>query len=164
MSEERAQQLIESLRLEPHPEGGHYSETWRSRLQVTPADGRGARSALTTIYFLLPAGAVSRWHRVRSDETWIHIEGAPLELLKIPPTEWQFDSVRLGPLAAGQVPVASVPAGWWQAARSLGTYTLVCCTVGPGFDFEDFELMSDRPEIVAQLKATPDAGDAPRLA
>ena len=152
MNPDRVQELLETLGLKPHPEGGYYSETWRSPLEVAPSDGRGERSALTAIYFLLPAGAVSRWHRVRSDEVWIHIEGPPLELMKIPPDAWRLERVRLGPLADGHSAVECVPADWWQAARSLGSYTLVSCIVGPGFDFADFELMSDRPDEVAALR------------
>ena len=121
-------------------------------------DGRGARAALTSIYFLLPAGAISRWHRVRSDEVWHHYEGAPLELLRIPPDELRLERFRLGPLGPEQEPVRCVPATWWQAARSLGSYTLVGCTVGPGFEFSDFELLSDRREVAdALLGALPEA-------
>ena len=151
-------ELIETLRLAPHPEGGYYREIWRGSLGVEPADGRGARAALTSIYFLLPVGAASRWHRVRSDELWHHQEGAPLELLLVPPDGLRLERVRLGPLGPGQEPVRCVPAGWWQAARSLGSYTLVGCTVGPGFEFSDFELLRDRREVAdALLKALPEA-------
>jgi predicted cupin superfamily sugar epimerase len=156
----RAVQLIESLRLIPHPEGGYYREIWRASLGVSPSDARGLRAALTTIYFLLPAGAVSRWHRVRSDEVWIHIEGAPLELLRIPAGEWRLDRVTVGPLAEDQTPVECVPANSWQAARSLGSYTLACCAVGPGFEFADFEMMRDQPALAARLRGDlPGAGD-----
>ena len=156
----RIDELIRTLGLTPHPEGGFYSETWRSPLQVTPSDGRGTRSALTTIYFLLPAGAISRWHRVRSDEVWVHVEGAPLELLTLPPDEWRLERIRLGPSAEGQIPVECVPAGWWQAARSLGSYTLVSCVVGPGFEFSDFELMSEQRESAERLRREfPGAGE-----
>ena len=142
----------------PHPEGGYYRETWRGPLGVEPVDGRGARAALTSIYFLLPAGAISRWHRVRSDEVWHHTEGAPLELLLVPPNEMRLERLRLGPLAPDQEPVRCVPATWWQAARSLGDYTLAGCTVGPGFEFSDFELLSDRPQLAEELyKALPEA-------
>jgi predicted cupin superfamily sugar epimerase len=113
---------------------------------------------LTAIYFLLPAGAVSRWHRVRSDEVWQHCEGAPLELLQLPPAEWRVHRARIGPLGHEQMPIVSVPAGWWQAAESLGAYSLVCCTVAPGFEFADFELLGDRAELAAELgRALPEA-------
>ncbi len=150
---ERVAELIKILRLVPHPEGGYYREIWRARLGVEPADGRGGRSSLTSIYFLLPAGAISRWHRVRSDEVWHHYEGAALELLVVPPDEMRLERFRLGPLGDDQEPVRTVPATWWQAARSLGPYTLVGCTVGPGFEFSDFELLSDRKQLADELCA-----------
>jgi predicted cupin superfamily sugar epimerase len=152
MNTDRVDELIQSLELKAHPEGGYYSETWRSPLRVAPSDDRGSRSALTTIYFLLPAGAVSRLHRVRSDEIWIHIEGAALELLRIPPDEWRLDRITLGTLAEGHAPVECVPANWWQAARSTGEYSLVSCAVGPGFEFGDFEMMSEKPGIIDELR------------
>jgi predicted cupin superfamily sugar epimerase len=106
---------------------------------------------LTTIDFLLPAGAVSRWHRVRSDEVWSFHEGAPLELWRVSPEHPRLECLRLGPRAPGQAPVHVVPANEWQAARSTGAYTLVNCTVGPGFDFADFELLADQSDREAAL-------------
>ena len=154
----RVEELVSELRLAPHPEGGFYREIWRGGLGVDPADGRGRRAALTSIYFLLPARAVSRWHRVRSEEIWHHYEGAPLELLLVPPDEIRLERFRLGPLRPGQAPVRCVTAGWWQAARSLGRYTLVGCTVGPGFEFSDFELLSDQEDVANALcDALPEA-------
>ena len=141
----RAQTLIATLGLIPHPEGGYYGEIHRSRATVQPEDSRGRRPALTTIYFLLPSDAVSRWHRVLSDEVWHFYEGSPLELWMADPTSFAVAPHRLGPLDGAQQPVFTVPAGWWQAARSTGIYTLVGCTVGPGFDFRDFTLADDDP-------------------
>ena len=138
----RVAELIRTLGLTAHPEGGYYREIWRSDSSVEPADGRGARSALTSIYFLLPEGAVSRWHRVRSDEIWHHYEGAPLLLVLASPDATITVRHRLGPFGPEQTPERIVPAGWWQAARSLGEYTLVGCTVGPGFEFADFEMLT----------------------
>jgi hypothetical protein len=118
---------------------------------VTPADGRADRAAITTIFYLLAAGQVSRWHAVRSDEIWHHCEGAPLDLWL---TDRQADELfreKVGPLAPETEPVAVVPASWWQAARSTGSYTLAGCTVGPGFDFEDFSLLTD-PALMARVK------------
>jgi predicted cupin superfamily sugar epimerase len=157
--EPRVAELIRILELRPHPEGGYYRELWRAPLAVEPVDGRGRRAALTTIYFLLPGGAVSRWHRVRSDELWQHVEGAPLELLQLEPDKWRLHRTRLGSPSTGEeTSLRHVPAGWWQAAQSLGSYTLVSCTVGPGFEFVDFELLAERPELAAALgRALPEA-------
>lgn len=149
----RAHTLIATLGLIPHPEGGYYGELYRSEVTVYPANGREPRSALTTIYFLLPAGAVSRWHRVQSDEAWHFYEGAPLDLWMVAPDGQEIRQSRLGPLNGAQRPVWTVPAGWWQAARTTGSYTLVGCTVGPGFDFRDFALARDEPSAAASLRA-----------
>ncbi|MFL5535008.1 MAG: cupin domain-containing protein [Gemmatimonadales bacterium] len=135
--------LIASLGLIAHPEGGYYREVYRSPASVNPSDRRGPRSALTTIYFLLTQGQFSRWHRVQSDEVWHFYEGATLDLWLTSPEISQVEHHRLGPPEGGQHPVLVVPAGWWQAARSSGAYTLTGCTVGPGFEFEDFALAAD---------------------
>jgi predicted cupin superfamily sugar epimerase len=150
---DRATALIATLGLTPHPEGGYYGELYRSSATVHPDDDRGPRPALTTIYFLLPHGAVSRWHRVRSDEVWHFYEGAPLDLWIASPQADQVGQYRLGPLNGTQRPVWTVPAGQWQAARSTGDYTLAGCTVGPGFDFRDFALAGERPSVESALRA-----------
>jgi predicted cupin superfamily sugar epimerase len=139
------------LDLRPHPEGGYYREVFRSRLQVQPGDVRPVRAALTVIYFLLTAGAVSRWHRVASDEVWNFYEGDPLELLTIDPQTRQVEHYLLGAVGVDARPVHVVPAGVWQAARTTDAYTLVGCTVGPGFDFQDFQMLRDMPEEAARL-------------
>jgi predicted cupin superfamily sugar epimerase len=126
---------------------------------VTPADGRGARAALTVIHFLLPAGTHSRWHEVRSDEQWTFLEGDPLELFVLEPGAAALRTVRLGPLDAGATPTALVPAGAWQATRPTGAFGLVTCTVGPGFDFADFRLLADDPGACTRIRAA-----APALA
>jgi uncharacterized protein len=149
---DRATELIATLGLTKHPEGGYYSEVFRSPALVTPGDGRTSRPALTAIYFLLPAGAVSRWHRVRSDEIWHFYEGAPLDLWLLLPEGNLPDRHRLGPLERDSQPTVAVPAGWWQAARSTGEYTLVGCTVGPGFEFQDFILARDQKEVAATFR------------
>ena len=148
----RADTLIATLELTVHPEGGYFGELFRSPALVQPDDGRGRRPALTTIYFLLPSGAVSRWHRVSSDEVWHFYEGAPLDLWTADPHARDIAGHRLGPLDTAQQPVHTVPAGWWQAARSTGAYTLMGCTVGPGFDFADFRLAADEPRAAAALR------------
>ena len=139
-AESRVETLIRLLGLTPHPEGGFYREVFRSAHTVAPADGRPLRQALTAIYFLLAAGQHSRWHRVGSDETWTHLEGGPLELLCVDAALSRQRRVLLGPAGPGVAPLHAVPAGAWQAARTLGAYTLAACHVGPGFTFEDFQM------------------------
>ncbi|MEM7224808.1 MAG: cupin domain-containing protein [Pseudomonadota bacterium] len=129
-----AQEVIHRLGLAPHPEGGHYVETFR---QQAPDGGRGA---VTSIYFLLEAGEISRWHRVDATEIWLWHAGAPL-LLEQSSDGVTVTSDTLGcDLAAGQRPQAVVPIDVWQAARSLGDWSLVGCTVAPAFQFEGFEM------------------------
>ena len=154
----RAAELVATLDLRPHPEGGFYREIFRSTAQVTPADGRGPRAALTTIYFLLAEGAVSRWHRVTSDEVWHLYEGGPLELLEFGASGGALVRHQLGPVGSGTgAPVCTIRAGMWQAARPLADYALVGCTVGPGFDFADFRLLADDPDRAAFVRtAWPD--------
>jgi predicted cupin superfamily sugar epimerase len=147
----RAVELIQRLRLTPHPEGGYYRELFRSDSVVRPADGRPPRSALTTIYFLLAAGAHSRWHRVTSDEVWHVYEGSPLELLLASPALDQVERIVLGPATPIHEPVRAVPAGWWQAARPQGAYVLAGCSVAPGFDFADFNFLRDDAVALARL-------------
>ena len=129
-----AADIIARLELKPHPEGGHYRETFRDTR--TDADGR---SRSTAIYFLLARGERSHWHRIDAVEVWHYYAGAPLTL-QIADDGGQR-SVRLGPdLAAGEAPQAIVPPHAWQAAESTGDWTLVGCTVAPGFEFAKFEL------------------------
>jgi predicted cupin superfamily sugar epimerase len=143
---DRATHLIDTLELDPHPEGGYYREIFRSRANVTPADDRGQRSAVTSIYFLLAGGEYSSWHVVSSDEVWHHLEGGPVELLTLDPATVAPQRMVLGSLADGGQPARIVPAGQWQAARPLGPYALVGCCVAPGFEFADFTLLRDDPE------------------
>jgi predicted cupin superfamily sugar epimerase len=129
-----AQAVREGLGLAPHPEGGAYREIWRD------APDGGGRGAATSIFFLLAAGERSHWHRVDAAELWIWQAGAPLAL-ELSTTSGQIETIRLGPdLGAGQRLQAVVPAGDWQAAKSLGAWTLVSCVVAPAFTFSGFEL------------------------
>lgn len=129
-----ATDVIRLLSLVPHPEGGHYRETFCD----AATDGSG-RAASTAIYFLLAAGEVSRWHRVDASEAWHWYAGAALALT-IVDAEGRRE-MRLGAdLAAGERPQAVVPAGAWQQAESRGEWTLVGCTVAPGFQFTGFKL------------------------
>jgi len=129
-----AERLIQHLRLEPHPEGGFYRETYRA-----PA-AEGERAAVTLIYYLLRAGDLSAWHRVDSVEIWHWYAGAPL-VLTISENGHDATARHLGPqVEAGQEPQLVVPKGAWQTAESLGAFTLVGCTVAPGFEFSGFEM------------------------
>jgi uncharacterized protein len=150
----RAAELIATLDLRPHPEGGFYRQIFRSAVQVTPMDRRGLRAALTTIYFLLPEGSFSRWHQVASDEVWHLYEGGPLELLELSASGQSVLHHTLGPIGGGTAaPVCTISAGIWQAARPLGNYAFVGCTVGPGFDFADFRLLADDHARAAAVRA-----------
>ncbi|MCV0429547.1 MAG: cupin domain-containing protein [Roseibium sp.] len=130
-----AEQVVDLLNMQPHPEGGFYVETFRD--EVTDTDGRAAS---TLIYFLLPKGFLSRWHKVDAVETWHWYAGAPLEL-SISPDGRSKQVLTLGnDLGTGERPQGIVPRDGWQQARSLGAWTLVGCTVAPGFQFEGFEM------------------------
>ena len=158
MSVPEVQALIDRYQLEPHPEGGWYRELHRSTEPVRRGDGE-SRDALTLILFLLEGGAVSRWHRVAgADESWHAIAGDPLELLTLPPEGGQPSRRLLGFSLADPTlePVAVVPAGQWQAARSLGRWSLVSCCVGPGFSFHDFSLLADQPADAHPRGALPE--------
>jgi predicted cupin superfamily sugar epimerase len=125
--------IIAKLDLKPHPEGGHYRETFRDTHLV---DGRAASTA---ILFLLARGERSHWHRIDAVEIWHYHAGAPLKLSLVDGVSEQI--VRLGgDISADEIPQVTVPARAWQAAESLGDWTLVGCTVAPGFTFESFEL------------------------
>lgn len=127
-----ADEIIRRLELQPHPEGGHYRQTFRA-----PDAGRGASTA---ILFLLKEGERSHWHRVDADEVWHHYAGAPLEL-SLADDAGMLHQLRLGTdLELGELPQAVAVRGIWQAARSLGRWSLMGCTVAPGFEFKGFEL------------------------
>jgi len=172
-SEETADQIIRRLGLSPHPEGGYYAETFRSTERVTLPDGR-IRAAGTAIYFLLPEGSFSAFHRVAADEVWHHYGGLPLELVTISPDGGLLRTLLGRDLASGERPQHVVPAGHWQGARPMvptsstgkagvvgngeagstggDGFALVGCTVSPGFDFEDFD-MPGRVELAALFPA-----------
>ncbi len=145
-----AEAVIALLGLAPHPEGGHFRETFRD------AQTHEGRSASTAIYYLLRAGEISRWHRVDAVEVWHWYAGAPLELAIAAP-EAAADVIRLGAdLGSGERPQAIVPTGHWQQATSLGPWTLTGCTVAPGFRFEGFELA---PEGFQPTRSRPTSAD-----
>jgi uncharacterized protein len=131
-----AADIIRLLDLKPHPEGGHFRETFRDSSTLD-----GKRAASTAIYFLLARGERSHWHRVDAVEVWHYHAGAPLALEIAKTAAGPVERITLsGDLAAGGRPQAVVPAHAWQAAHSLGDWTLVGCTVAPGFEFAGFEL------------------------
>jgi predicted cupin superfamily sugar epimerase len=151
----KARALIRALDLKPHPEGGYYREIHRSAETVRTA--RGRRSAVTTIYFLLARGQRSVFHRVLSDEIWHWYAGAPLRLHEVGADFRSHGIIILGPSKKGSVQAHVIPRKAWQAAETMGDYTLVGCSVGPGFDFKDFSLLRDEPRSKARmLKAFPD--------
>jgi predicted cupin superfamily sugar epimerase len=132
---DEASRIIADLGMIPHPEGGHYRETFRD------IAANGQRSHSTAIYYLLRQGESSHWHRVDAAEVWHHYSGGPLEL--------RFSAGEGAPvvrhilgkeIASGERPQIIVPAGHWQAAKPLGAFTLCGCTVAPGFEFAGFEL------------------------
>jgi predicted cupin superfamily sugar epimerase len=162
----QASELVAKLALQPHPEGGWYREVYRSPTRVDTA--RGSRSAITTIYYLLERNQLSRWHVVQADELWHFYGGAPLELVQYEPESHELVRYELGHVVGGAsaggggaavrpaatpvgavvgpasaTAVAVIPTGAWQAARSLGEYSVVGCTVGPGFEFADFRFVCD---------------------
>lgn len=137
-----ANEIIRLLNMQPHPEGGHYAETWR-----TPGEGR---AAMTAIYYLLEADQVSAWHRVDAEEVWLWHAGGPLALTVSPPDGKGASAKTLGPdLRAGQRPQFVIPAHHWQTAETLGHWTLVSCIVAPGFEFSGFTLAPKdwRPQV-----------------
>lgn len=138
-----AKQIIETLGLVPHPEGGHYAETWR-------AEGEGRPSG-TAIYFLLQAHENNHWHKVDATEIWHFHAGAPLVLSLSAIDSGPAQDYLLGPrLDAGQRPQVIVPPHHWQKARTMGDWTLVSCTVSPGFEFDGFTLAATGFDIPRQ--------------
>jgi uncharacterized protein len=130
-----ATRVIRLLGLEPHPEGGYFRETFRD-----PVIDAGGRSVGTAIYYLLKTGEVSAWHRVDAAEIWHYYAGAPMMVRTSPDGLGIVEHVLGAELTAGQRPQVIVPRHHWQSATSLGDWTLVGCTVSPGFDFAGFEM------------------------
>ena len=129
-----AEEIIRQLGLEPHPEGGHFRETWRA------SGPDGGRAAGTAIYYLLREGEVSHWHRVDAAEIWHWYAGSPLQLDLSPDGKSVEHHVLGNGLGRGETPQLIVPENCWQSARSLGAWTLVGCTVSPAFEFAGFEM------------------------
>lgn len=149
---QRASELIHLLNLNAYPEGGCFREVYRSSNLVHLPGSQEERRALTTMYYLLHAGEYDSWHRLSSDEVWHYYEGAPLELIWIEPGAGECARRLIGEAGGLSKPVAVVPAGCWQMARTTGEYTLVGCTVGPGFEREDYTLLRDLPEKAGEIQ------------
>lgn len=131
--------IIRQLELLPHPEGGFYKETWRSSESIKRKDN-SVRPTGTAIYFLIPEGVKTHWHKVKSAEMWHFYSGDPL-VLEIENKEDELEEIVMSAnLSGGFVPQALVKPNQWQRAYSTGLYSLVGCTVSPGFDFDDFEI------------------------
>lgn len=143
---------IDHLGLEPHPEGGHFKETYRSHTQTSFPGFSEKRHVSTGIYFLLTQGNFSAFHRIKSDEMWHFYAGDSINIFVIEPNG-ELRKISLGlDLENGEVPQAVVPANAWFASEVTGTgeYGLVGCTVAPGFDFEDFE-MAKRSDLISEF-------------
>ena len=144
MSEGRrkyAQKIIKDLQMKPHPEGGHYAETYRSPESApVPWSGNSPRNFSTSIYFLLQKGEFSAWHRLRSDEMWHHYEGRDVTIHVIDPSSGQLSSYLLGRVKRGGRPQVLIPRNVYFCAEVERGFSLVGCTVTPGFDFADFEM------------------------
>ncbi len=142
MKDNAVSELIGQFELTPPPEGGWFRELIRIELTVQQSDGH-KRNAITGILFLLGKSDKSRWHRVNgADEIWIHLQGAALTLWRLDPKNNELCKLKLD----SANPMQMIHAGLWQAACSEGSYTLVSCCVGPGFDFEDFEMLRYMPK------------------
>jgi uncharacterized protein len=149
---ERAEHLKRLLALEPHVEGGHYRRIYESTSRIPFGEEKRERPVATSIYYLLGAGEISRWHRVDADEIWHWYEGEPLEMLRFDPLERKLSKHCLGPVGHDSAPVFVVPAGTWQAARPLGSYALVGCTVAPGYEWRGFSTLETAPDVAELLR------------
>ena len=154
------QELIKKFDLKPHPEGGYFGEVFRSSKTVNSSAHAKQRHALTHIYFLLEKGQISRFHRVLHDEVWNFYAGAPLKLIQVDASAtmtikqpYKTHEIIIGD---GESYAHVVPAEYWQAAESTGDYSLVGCSVAPGFDFEDFSFMQEAADVEWIKKRHPD--------
>jgi len=143
-----AQKIIKKLQMKPHPEGGFYSETYRSPESASVSwSGESPRNFSTAIYFLLKAGQFSAWHRLHSDEMWHHYEGGDVKIHVIDPQTRELSTLLLGRVRRGGRPQVLIPRDVWFCAEVERRFSLVGCTVTPGFDFADFE-MATRADLV----------------
>ena len=156
----RAAALVDKLQLSPHPEGGYYREVHRSVNMVESPQNRKMRSAITEIYFLLISGQPSRFHRVIHDEIWHYYEGEALEIIEIQPDTLEVSKTIIGNTGGIARYMHCVKGLNWQAAYSMGDYSLAGCTVAPGFDFSDFKFLKEEEAVrSAVLKNNPELSD-----
>lgn len=154
MKDRTSAEWIKYLNLKPHPEGGYYREIYRAEGEIPKSSlansHKGSRNYSTSIYYLLQGRDTSRFHRIASDEQWIHVAGTDLTVYAIDP-EGKCHRFNLGK-SQDHEPFCVLPAGWWFGAKPVNkeSFTLAVCTVAPGFDFEDFE-MGSRQELVSQF-------------
>tara|TARA_A100000164_G_scaffold162914_1_gene144505 strand:+ start:1021 stop:1482 length:462 start_codon:yes stop_codon:yes gene_type:complete len=147
--DKKSSDIINQFKLLPHPEGGWFREILRSESYVTRKDGE-KRNNITGIYYMLCKYEISTWHRVNSsDEIWIYIKGAPLNLWCLDDGNKELRKFRID----SNNPIEMIPSGHWQAATSHGAFTLVSCCVGPGFDFLDFEMLKNIDPSLRPTKA-----------
>ncbi|MET0655350.1 MAG: cupin domain-containing protein [Pseudoxanthomonas sp.] len=147
----RALELISSLDLSPHPEGGYYKRVYEST-KLVEANGV-LRPAITSIQFLLTEGVGSRWHRVDASEVWDWQEGGAVELLMYDPDARSLSRAQLDTSARGGQLLQVVPAGIWQSARTHGAYSLVTCSVSPGFVWSGLEMLDEQSSVADELRA-----------
>ena len=140
----KPEEIIEKLQLQPHPEGGYFRETYRSQgeIESLPDSYNGKRNYSTCIYFLLTSEKFSAFHRIKQDEIWHFYDGSPIKLYTISPEGELSEHIIGNNLTKAEIPQLIVPGGYWFAAEVMNenSYSLVGCTVAPGFSFEDFEL------------------------
>jgi predicted cupin superfamily sugar epimerase len=148
----RLVELINLLELDPHVGGGYIREIFRSTNFIHLPGNQEERSALTTTYYLLRAGEYDCWHRLEGNEVWHYHEGATLELFWIEQGGDKYTHRLVGEIGELSRPIAVVPGGCWQMSRTTGEYTLMGCTMGPGFEYEDYQLLRDYPEEASEIQ------------
>ena len=147
--DKKSSEIIKQFKLLPHPEGGWFREISRSENYITRKDGE-KRNNITGIYYMLRKNEISTWHRVNSaDEIWIYLKGAPLNLWCLDDGNKKLRKFRLD----SNNPIEMIPSGYWQAAKSIGLFTLASCCVGPGFDFSDFQMLRNLEPSLRPTKA-----------
>ena len=147
--DKESSEIIKQLKLLPHPEGGWFREILRSENYVIRKDGE-KRNNITGIYYMLLKNEISTWHRVNSsDEIWIYLRGAPLNLWCLDDGNKELRKLSID----SNNPIEMIPSGYWQAASSIGAFTLTSCCVGPGFDFSDFEMLRNLDPSLRPTKA-----------